>query len=40
MLVELVDHATDQDGIFIREMSSKREKLLKDDDSFESRYSS
>nr|WP_240486380.1 hypothetical protein [Bacillus haynesii] len=40
MLVELVDHAADQDGVFIKELSSKREKLLKDDDSFESRYSS
>jgi len=40
MLVELVDHAADQGGVFIKELSSKREKLLKDDDSFESRYSS
>ncbi|KAA6472251.1 coiled-coil domain-containing protein [Bacillus swezeyi] len=40
MLVDLVDHATDQNGMFIRELSNKREKLLKDDDSFDSRYSS
>lgn len=40
MLVDLVDHEADQDEVFIRELSSKREKLLKEDDSFESRYSS
>lgn len=40
MLVDLVDHAADQEDVFIRELSSKREKLLKEDDSFESRYSS
>ncbi|KAA6452698.1 coiled-coil domain-containing protein [Bacillus swezeyi] len=40
MLVDLVDHATDQNGMFIRELSNKREKLLKGDDSFDSRYSS
>jgi hypothetical protein len=39
MLVDLVQVKTDNDGTPIREVSSKREKLIPDSDTFESRYS-